>query len=52
MLPPNHPSSLLPDEHDIEDVHDDTPPSNPFYKGCLIIVAILVILALVIRLYL
>ena len=45
----NHPSSLLPDEHDLEEVHDDTPSSNPFYKGCLIVIAILVILALIIR---
>ncbi len=49
---PNDPSELLPTEHDLEDVHDDSTKTSPFYKGCLIIIAILVILALVIRLYL
>jgi hypothetical protein len=52
MYPNKDPSELLPTEHDLEDVNDDSSPSNPFYKGCLIAIAILVILSLVIRLYL
>lgn len=52
MFPQNDPSSLLPDEHDLEEVHDDSSNRNPFYKGCLIVLAILVILALIIRAFL
>ena len=48
MYPNDNPSDLLPDERDLEEIHDDSPIS-PFYKGCLIIIAILVILSLVIR---
>ena len=52
MFPQKDPTSLLPDEHDLEDVNNITSPINPFYKGCLIIIAILIILSLVMRLYL
>lgn len=48
---PNDNPYDLPTEQDLEDVHDDSTKSSPFYKGCLIVIAILVILSLVIRLY-
>jgi hypothetical protein len=44
-----HPTT---DEHDLEELNNDTSPISPFYKGCLIVFAILVILALVSRLLL
>ena len=46
---PNDPSSHLPDDHDLEDVHDDNTSSNPFFKGCLVVIAIILILSLIIR---
>lgn len=51
MYPNDNPSDLLPDEHDLEEAHDGSSIRSPFYKGCLIVIAILVILSLVIRLY-
>ena len=43
------PEEHLPDDHDLEDIHDDTAPSNPIFKGCLIAIAIILILALLLR---
>ena len=45
MYPNENPSELLPDEYDLEGLNDDS-PSKPFYKGCLIVIATLLILSL------
>jgi hypothetical protein len=47
-MSPNDPYELLPNENDLDDLNEDTFPISPFYKGCLIILAILVILSLLV----